>query len=412
MTTEDNLNIIQESDYVILKNDNINDLIQLKKSKPFYMLKRGKRKIHVYAAVGHTFGTYFEIKSDGSLKKLELSDVEKKLSVKVDDEEVTKDNRSLTDTGESQKLTTDDIEAYKRQGISGQDMVKIIVENSSSFHEKTAFSKEKYLRKKQMKYVNIIQMLKPNVRLLAGMYYLQHASKICNLRIDSLSQMLAFCNVMSGGKYIIIETVLGLLTAAVVERMGGHGCAVQMHLGPFSIHPSQSQEALKALNFKSSEIESVVYNIDLKTAMSLLHTAVEEEQMSVDIDENNQDSISDMPKKRQRIEKEDHIQKVKEILASKSMDSLLVAVKNHPANVLPLLNFLSFSRPFAIFSMYQEPLVDCYVTLKSRGDIILLNITDTWFRRYQVLPERTHPFYNMSGTGGFLLTGIKVEPKP
>lgn len=402
MSTENIYDIVEEFDFIIIKNDVINRLVQVKKNKPLYL---GKRKVNVFPAVGHSFGSYFEIRSDGSLKKLGIKDVEKKLNFKLDSEEMMKDNRSLFDTGESQKLTTDDIEAYKKQGVSGHDMVKIIVENSSSFQEKTAFSKEKYLRKKQMKYVNIVQVLKPNVRLLAEMYYSQGPLKICNLRVDSLSQMLAFCNVMSGGKYIIIETVLGLLTAAVIERIGTTGCAVQMHLGPFSLYPTQ--QALKAVNFKHVENDSVLFNIDLKTAMSLLQPN-DGDDMSVD----SLDNKDDLPKKRQRMEKEDHIQKVKEILAPRCMDSLLVAVKNHPANILSILDFLAFSRPFAIFSMYLEPLVDCYVALKSRGDIISLNITENWFRKYQVLSERTHPAYTMSGNGGFLLTGIKVEPKP
>lgn len=401
MSTNNMCNTVEEFDFIIIKNDVVNRLVQVKKNKPLYL---GKRKVNVFPAIGHSFGSYFEIRSDGSLKKLGDKDVEKKLNIKFDAEEM-KDNRSLFDTGESQKLTTDDIEAYKKQGVSGHDMVKIIVENSSSFQEKTTFSKEKYLRKKQMKYVNIVQVLKPNVRLLSEMYYSQGPLKICNLRVDSLSQMLAFCNVMARGKYIIIETVLGLLTAAVIERLGNTGCAIQMHLGPFSLYPTQ--QALKAINFKHVENDSILYNIDLKTAMSLLQPN-DGESMTVD----SLDNKDDLPKKRQRIEKEDHIQKVKEILVPRNMDSLLVAVKNHPANILSILDFLAFSRPFAIFSMYLEPLVDCYVTLKSRGDIISLNITENWYRKYQVLPERTHPAYNMSGNGGFLLTGIKVEPKP
>lgn len=399
----DNNNNIQEFDFVIVRNDVINRLAQIKRNKPLYV---NKRKVNVYPAVGHSFGSYFEIRSDGLLKKLGIKEVENKMSIKFDAEEIMKDNRTLFDTGESQKLTTDDIEAYKKQGVSGHDMVKIIVENSSSFQEKTAFSKEKYLRKKQLKYVNIVQVLKPNVRLLAEMYYSQGPLKICNLRSDSLAQMLAFCNVMSGGKYIIIETVLGLLSAAVVERLGNSGCAVQMHLGPFSLYPTQ--QALQAVGFKHVEHEPLLYNIDLKSAMTLLQSN-ESEQMVVD----TLDNKNDMPiKKRQRMEKEDHIQKAKEILALRDMDSLLVAVKNHPANILSILDFLAASRPFAIFSMYLEPLVDCYVTLKTRGDIISLNITENWFRKYQVLNDRTHPSYNMSGNGGFLLTGIKVEPRP
>ncbi|XP_035228010.1 tRNA (adenine(58)-N(1))-methyltransferase non-catalytic subunit TRM6-like [Stegodyphus dumicola] len=399
---------IKEGDFVIVKTDTVLRLVELKKNKPQFL---GKRKANLFSAVGHPYGTFFEINSDGTLKKLSNPGVTQNLLIKVEDDADMKDNRSLIDTGESQKLTTDDIEGFKAQGLSGQEMVKIIVQNSSSFQDKTAFSKEKYLRKKQMKYINYVQLLKPNIRLLAEMYYAQGPLKICNLRIDSLSQMLAFCNVMSGGKYMILETVVGLLTAAVIERLGIHGCAVQLHLGPFSIHPCQ--QIIKALNVPQHQLPSILYNVDLKSVMDLLQTKDNEDNMIVDEVESIA-LLSDSPHAeiKRKMEKMEHVQKAKEILSQKNMDSLLIAIKNHPGNVLPLLDFLSSSRPFAIFSMYQQPLVDCYVALKSRGDIISLNISETWFRKYQILPDRTHPCYSMSGNGGFLLTGIKVESKP
>lgn len=414
---------IQDGDYIIVKTETVLRLVELKKNKPQFL---GKRKADLFAAVGHPFGTFFEIMSDGSLVKLENPEEAQNLLMKVSDGADTKDNRDLVDTGESQKLTTSDIEEFKKQGMSGQDMVMKIVANSNTFHEKTAFAKEKYLRKKQKKYLNYVQLLKPNVRLLAEMYYMQGPLKICNLRIDSLSQMLAFCNVMSGGKYMIIDTALGLLTAAVVERLGNNGCAVQLHLGPFSIHPNQ--QVIKALNLPLDQLSSILYNIDFKSVVSLLSSGNDEAMLveSTDNDVVEADKMEDDKKqddndvkkpvvtelKNPKTEKKDHIQKAKDILIPKNMDSLLVAIRNHPANALQLLDFLACSRPFAIFSMYQEPLVDCYVKLKARGNVIALNLTETWLRKYQVLPDRTHPCYSMSGSGGYLLVGIKVAPKP
>lgn len=36
------------------------------------------------------------------------------------------------------------------------------------------------------------------------------------------------------------------------------------------------------------------------------------------------------------------------------------------------------------------------------------SITESWLRRYQVLPGRMHPTMNASGSGGFILHAIKV----
>ncbi len=52
--------------------------------------------------------------------------------------------------------------------------------------------------------------------------------------------------------------------------------------------------------------------------------------------------------------------------------------------------------------------MECNEWLRKSGDAVNIRVTETWLREYQVLPERTHPHVNMSGTGGYILTGIKV----
>lgn len=38
----------------------------------------------------------------------------------------------------------------------------------------------------------------------------------------------------------------------------------------------------------------------------------------------------------------------------------------------------------------------------------MVQLLTTWYRTYQVLPQRTHPMMNMSGHGGALLVATKV----
>lgn len=75
---------------------------------------------------------------------------------------------------------------------------------------------------------------------------------------------------------------------------------------------------------------------------------------------------------------------------------------------MSLLEFVAPSRPFAIFCTFQEPLVDCYTQLKNAGNAVFLKLSESWLRGHQVLQDRTHPSINMSGGGGYVLTGIKV----
>ena len=40
-----------------------------------------------------------------------------------------------------------------------------------------------------------------------------------------------------------------------------------------------------------------------------------------------------------------------------------------------------------------------------------LHISESWMREHQVLPDRTHPLMQMSGSSAFLLSGTRVHKK-
>ena len=59
-----------------------------------------------------------------------------------------------------------------------------------------------------------------------------------------------------------------------------------------------------------------------------------------------------------------------------------------------------------MYPPYKEPLLDAYMMMKEQVSAANVNLSETWLRSYQVLPERTHPTVNMSGDGGYFLTGM------
>lgn len=64
-----------------------------------------------------------------------------------------KDNRDLVDANTAQKLDQDDITAIKKSGASGAEIIAKLVQSSATFDQKTIFSQQKYLKKKQQKYI-------------------------------------------------------------------------------------------------------------------------------------------------------------------------------------------------------------------------------------------------------------------
>lgn len=68
--------------------------------------------------------------------------------------------RKLVDMhGKSQTLQREDIINMRSSGKS-EEIVQTLIDKSSSFTSKTAYSQEKYINKKNKKHSNIIQILK------------------------------------------------------------------------------------------------------------------------------------------------------------------------------------------------------------------------------------------------------------
>lgn len=90
---------------------------------------------------------------------------------------------------------------------------------------------------------------------------------------------------------------------------------------------------------------------------------------------------------------------------------IIAAPSNQPIGILrQLLPLLAPSACFALFSNWQQPLAECHMWLQQSKLAVNLQLTESWCRDYQVLPARTHPTMSMSGTGGYLLSGIKLMP--
>ncbi|CAK8698319.1 unnamed protein product [Clavelina lepadiformis] len=403
-------------------------------------------------AVGLPFGSVFEVKNG------DLNPVNSSLSLE-EMETAGEDNRNLVDThGKSQTLNREDLIQMKEDGATGKEIVQSLVENSSSFAGKTVFSQKKYLKKKQKKHLAYLQLLKPTSRLICKLYQEREPAKICHMRIDSMSQLLTSTNVRHGSKVAVFETCSGLLLGMVLERLAGKGSIVNLHPGETPVNlfavshfnfPDEYWDNLHSLplhklapllagnSFQSTfdesnkttcESEVPLESNDSSTDIANENNSKHEIAIPVDIKavENLNEkacngplkrklSLSDKEKTAIRVERQkkrfNHQKAAWELLESRNMDALIVASRFHPTPiVLSLLEVLAVSKPFAIYFEYKEALMELFVRLSVSGAAINLQLTDTFMRQYQVLPERTHPHVMMRGHGGYLLTGIKVRP--
>ncbi|XP_010207149.2 tRNA (adenine(58)-N(1))-methyltransferase non-catalytic subunit TRM6 isoform X1 [Colius striatus] len=442
---------IREGDCAVLKRDDVFKAVPVLRRRKIIFEKQW---FYLDNAIGHSYGTTFEVTSGGNLQpKQEMEETT------TETKEAGTDNRNIVDDGKSQKLTHDDIKALKDKGIKGQEIVQQLIENSTTFRDKTEFAQDKYIKKKKKKYEAVITIVKPSTRILSTMYYAREPGKINHLRYDTLAQMLTLGNIRAGNKMIVMETCAGLVLGAVMERMGGYGSIIQMYPGGGPIRaatscfgfpkhffdhlhefPLSKVDSLLSGTFSTETLPSEPEDNTLveeesngltdekqtflqeteeepatEAAMEISQT---EEQETMDINaerveckENKEKESKENVREKQRKqwERRKKLMEAAALLGEKNADGLIVASKFHPTPLLlALLEFVAPSRPFVVYCQYKEPLLDCYTKLRERGGVINLKLSETWLRNYQVLPDRSHPKLTMSGGGGYLLSGITV----
>lgn len=203
--------------------------------------------------------------------------------------------------------------------------------------------------------------------------------------------MLTFTNIMAGGRYLVADSNLGILSAAIIDKTCGNCSIIQLDMGN-TCNGSQ-RHAVYALNYPESVIKKCLSCISIINIQRLLKNETIKEDLKI--------------RTNQKLQMEEE-QSIK-ILKEKNIDALLIMSKNYDLCSLVeiLLNFLFISRPFAIFSPYIEPLKQCYVELKPK--CVYLRLSETFLRKYQVLNDRTRPEMTMNSSSGYILTGIKVE---
>jgi tRNA (adenine58-N1)-methyltransferase non-catalytic subunit len=114
--------------------------------------------------------------------------------------------------------------------------------------------------------------------------------------------------------------------------------------------------------------------------------------------------------KRPNTNLETELAEVMDRLRSEKAVSLVLAGKENPSELCDmLLPLVGLSRPVVIYSQFREPLQDVYMKLKADKSVTALKLTEPWLRKYQIMPNRTHPEVLMSGSGGFVLSGVTVE---
>lgn len=422
--------IIKVGDYIIVQRQNYTKLHKLKKRGTISL---GNFIVELDNIVGCKYFDTFQMLLQPNSKKLySLEKVEEVNTVsQLNIQKSGVDNRNITDDSESQTLTTEEIAKLREVG-SSNDIVEKLIANSKTFSEKTEYSQEKYMKKKEKKYYGYIQVRKPTIRILTQMFYRQDPGKTLGLRMDDLSQILTYSNIQSVGNHILYDSgTSGLVTAALLNAIGVNTSATLIHM-----HPGNEcqKNAVIAMHFPPEQLDRCV-NVNLYSVLRCYYqnkdtystetkensaTEKETKESSVTSEETKAPTENVTDSRKRKLEDDEEPTNAKKkpcwqyenekacrILENK-VDSLVVVAKDHPINLVKeLLCFLKGGRNLVVFSLLKEPLQDLFVYLKERSDFISIRLSTNFMRNYQVLPGRTHPEMLMN-CGGYTLTAVKL----
>ncbi|KAF8979404.1 tRNA (adenine(58)-N(1))-methyltransferase non-catalytic subunit trm6 [Entomortierella lignicola] len=107
------------------------------------------------------------------------------------------------------------------------------------------------------------------------------------------------------------------------------------------------------------------------------------------------------------------VEEARKILFQKDFDGLIIASQYQPESILPkLLPYIRGSRPVIVYHPSKEALLETSTWMRKSPDLLAPQLTESWLRKSQVLPGRTHPEMSTWGSGGCLLTATRVLDQP
>ncbi|EFO19417.2 eukaryotic initiation factor 3 [Loa loa] len=338
-----------------------------------------------------------------------------------------------------QKVTQDEIIKMKDTGVPAEQLIARLVDGSASFSERTIYSQNKYINKKAKKHSDHVYLLKPTLRLIAESYYKKDPERVAHLRIDLLSHLLALSGIHYGSRCVVFEQCLGLLTSAVLTRLGGSGACIHLHRGDIAqaIPCVDSMDFDKAIS--SAFLPLCISNL-LEESMEETEELMNQKQGAIiGMDEAGSLSKKDDEAERQQ-EKEDNgstahgddgereastvvdsslerrteRQRLRrqawELMRNGEIEILFIASKNiNPVEILERTwSSLRLSSTIVIYCPIAEPLYSAYHWLKARH-AVQVHIVDAFYRSHQVIQDRSHPIMQQFITGGIILSAVKVE---
>ncbi len=264
---------------------------------------------------------------------------------------------------DTQKLTDEAIQNMKTLEDNPEKLIETIAQNNANFQMRFAFSKQKYIDKKEKKHNLILKIERCSVANLNNFYISKH-NDYAFTREDSLAFVLNSTYPENGDVVFINEKTRGVITAALLDRISEF-----------------ENSKILLFNERSPSFDVLRYE-----AIKLL-------------------DLSELGLKKMRF-----IQKTQLSEVTEKINFVVIANDGHELEVLKSIDkLLAPNCKVMVFSRYYEVIKEIYEYLGSTKTFANLKFTDYFYRVYQALPMRSHPTMQGNTCSSFFLTAIRVN---
>ncbi|PLW10774.1 hypothetical protein PCASD_21297, partial [Puccinia coronata f. sp. avenae] len=162
---------------------NTNELLNLPFGLTFEILKDGKLALYDQ--------TRLALEHNPMMENLNSFETIKGIANGISNvEDIEATNEMIKESDGAQKLTNQEIEELKKSGLSGREIILRQIQQHSAFELKSEFSKAKYIKRKEKKFLKMFTCIDPTIHNLSQYLFENHHFAVRGLRPDTLSQML------------------------------------------------------------------------------------------------------------------------------------------------------------------------------------------------------------------------------
>ncbi|KDQ15589.1 hypothetical protein BOTBODRAFT_624451 [Botryobasidium botryosum FD-172 SS1] len=348
--------------------------------------------------IGKPYGLTYEI-TDKQLKALPPKTLDE-----LEDTDAT--NELINDDAALvQPLRAEEIETLKQTGVHVSDIIQKQIEQHANYALKTEYSKDKYKKRKEAKFAKAFTPIEPTLFNVCEYWFTKDPSKIRDIRSDTLAQILNLANIRPGGRYLVVDDASGLLVAGILERLGGAGKLLAIA----DVECPPAFHVLGGMNFSPESTSSVLSSITWASADESYTPILPNPQPSGGRYRSDREKVR--LEKRKLINEE--LLNDRQSLFAGEWEGLIISTQYEPFSVIEKLeSYLAGSAPIVVHSSHLQVLTELQAKLKQGSHFLGPSITESWLRQYQVLPGRTHPMMSMPGSGGYILSCIKIYDNP